>query len=64
MPNALDMSKNSARIYFGGSQSKFEKNSLFIDRSWFIPELNGRKPDFSIKQFILINVFKKKVKYQ
>ena len=46
MSNALDISKNTVSISFGGSQSKFEKISWFIDRSWFTQELNGRKPDW------------------
>ena len=46
MSNALDISKNTARISFGGSQSKFEKISWFIDRSWFTQESNGRKLDW------------------
>ena len=33
LSNALDISKNTARISFGGSQLKFEKISWFIDRS-------------------------------
>ena len=45
LSNALDTSKNTARISFGRSQSKFEKNSWFIERSWFPQESNGRKPD-------------------
>ena len=43
MSNTLDLSKNTARIPFGGSQ--FEKVSWFIDRSWFTQESNGRKPN-------------------
>ena len=46
MSNALDISKNTARISFGESQSKFEKISWFIDRSWFTQESNGQKPDW------------------
>ena len=46
MSNALDLSKNTARISFGGSQSKFEKVSWFIDRSWFTQESNERTPDW------------------
>ena len=37
LSNILDQSKNTAHISFGGSQSKLEKISWFIDRrSWFI----------------------------
>ena len=45
LSNALDISKNTVCISFGGSQSKFEKISWFIDRNWFTQESNGRKPD-------------------
>ena len=46
MSNALDISKNTARISFGGSQSQFEKIWWFIDGSWFTQQSNGRKPDW------------------
>ena len=46
LSNALDMSKNTACVSFGGSQSKFEKVWWFIVRSWFRQELNERKPDW------------------
>ena len=45
LSNAVDISKNTAHISFGGSQSKFEKISWFIDRSWFTPESNGQNPE-------------------
>ena len=46
MSNALDISKNTEPISFGGSQLKFEKMSWFIDRSSFTQESNGGKPDW------------------
>ena len=45
MSNSLDISKNTARVCFGRSQPKFEKNSSNIDTSWFTQESNGRIPD-------------------
>ena len=52
LSNILDQSKNTAHISFGGSQSKLEKiswfidrRSWFIDRSWFTQESNGQKLD-------------------
>ena len=41
LSNALDIYKNTERISFGGSQSKLEKISWFIDRSWFTQKSNG-----------------------
>ena len=42
-PNTLEISKNTAHISFGGSQSRFIKISWFIDRSCFTPESNGNQ---------------------
>ena len=39
------LSKDTALISFGRSQSKFEKNSWSIDRGWFTQESNGQMPD-------------------
>ena len=47
LSNVVHIYKNTtARISFGGSQSKFEKVPWFIDRSWFRQESNGRKPNW------------------
>ena len=43
LSNALDIRKNTARISFGRSQSKFEKHTWFMQRRWLAQESNGRK---------------------
>ena len=61
MSNALNISKNTARISLSGSQiylrilhvyplvdhsQNFEKISWFINTSWSTQESSGRKPDW------------------
>ena len=41
LSKALEISKNTARTSFSGSQLKFEKTSWFTYGSWIIQESNG-----------------------
>ena len=54
LSNALEISKNIARVSLSGYLSNALCISLVIERSWLIVESPGRKPDcFGVKRLFL-----------